>query len=207
MNQIKETDFFKLIDGRDCHLVQDIVDEGHSAEERKSLTLKSRINEFAVTIEKGLDYQVVVNNTSKKTACKINFEKLNLRRKTIGTAGELLVLDYENERLKQYGSSRMAEHVADTQGDGLGYDIKSYDDRGAEMHIEVKTTKANISDGFYLSAREFEASQETDYQYKIYRVFGFDDIKKEAKIAIYDGSTIIKKFELKPVSYKVLHKK
>lgn len=55
----------------------------------------------------------------------------------------------ENKKLQRLNLKKVAEHVAITQGDGLGYDIKSYDENGNEIYIEVKTTTQNFGTSFY----------------------------------------------------------
>ena len=37
-------------------------------------------------------------------------------------------------------SPTKSDHVAATQGDGLGYDVRSFDETGRDRFIEVKTT-------------------------------------------------------------------
>jgi hypothetical protein len=60
-----------------------------------------------------------------------------------GTQGEKLVDDYERAWLRQHGRYDLASRVqwtARDNGDGLGYDILSFDLDGQERYIEVKTT-------------------------------------------------------------------
>lgn len=67
-----------------------------------------------------------------------------LRNASLGAAGEKFVFEVEHQRLWEAGKRRLAEkteHVAATQGDGLGYDIASSEGSGRERFIEVKTTR------------------------------------------------------------------
>ena len=65
----------------------------------------------------------------------VNYLKREARNSSLGLAGEKFVLDVEHRRLWELGLRSLAErieHVARTQGDGLGYDIVSYDADGRE---------------------------------------------------------------------------
>ena len=65
------------------------------------------------------------------------------------------------------------EWVSDTQGDGAGYDIRSFDDNGAEMFIEVRTTNGPEATAFYISVNELRCSEERGAAYWLYRIFDF----------------------------------
>ena len=72
---------------------------------------------------------------------KIDFNKKNKNRKIIGDKREFFVLEHEKDKLIKIGREDLAnhiEHISKTQGDGNGYDIKSYDKDGNEIFIEVK---------------------------------------------------------------------
>ena len=94
----------------------------------------------------------------------------------LGRQGEKFVLDLERRRLRDGGRTDLeprVEWVSDTQGDGAGYDIRSFDDDGAEMFIEVKTTKGPEATAFYITANELRCSQERGPSYRLYRIFDF----------------------------------
>lgn len=129
-----------------------------------------------------------------------DYDKLNQTRRTIGKAGEVLVLNYEFEKLA--GTPYKPEYIAETQGDGTGYDIKSYDTDGNEIWIEVKTTTSNKIDGFYLTENERCVAENNQEKYKIYRVYNLNKKTKTANIQIFNN-IIGEDFELKPKSYQV----
>lgn len=84
----------------------------------------------------------------------INFIEKNIEAKRIGDLGELWVYEQEKVKLTTNGLSKLADkvkHVPNTDGDGAGYDIESYDLRGNKIFIEVKTTKNNFNSTFYIS--------------------------------------------------------
>ena len=74
----------------------------------------------------------------------VNYLEMEARNRSLGAAGEEFVLRFEQARLLAAGQDRLAgriEHVAQTRGDGDGFDILSFEPSGAERLIEVKTTK------------------------------------------------------------------
>lgn len=92
----------------------------------------------------------------------------------LGSAGECWVVKSERKRLADLGRHALAnavEHVAKTRGDGLGYDVLSFEEDGTERHIEVKTTRYGISTPFFLQASELEHSREVPDLFKLYRLF------------------------------------
>jgi len=105
----------------------------------------------------------------------VNYLEREARNASLGLAGERFVLDVEHRRLWELGLRSLAErieHVATTQGDGLGYDIISYDENGRERLIEVKTTAFGSMTRFFASAKEVSVS-DTREEFHLYRVFKF----------------------------------
>lgn len=98
------------------------------------------------------------------------------------------------------------ELVSRTQGDGLGYDIVSYTPEGQEVYIEVKTTKQNRVDDFYITPNEIEASKKYGDRYKIYRLYALKMAEGSTNLKIYSGpfnENGDSLFKLEPVSYRV----
>ncbi|MHB8837511.1 MAG: protein NO VEIN domain-containing protein [Gemmatimonadaceae bacterium] len=97
--------------------------------------------------------------------------------RSLGLAGERAVLAFEHHRLWTAGRRKLAdlvEHVAHTQGDGLGYDIHSFEENGADRLIEVKTTRGGEFMPFFVTRNEYDTSTQHDALYHLYRVFDFD---------------------------------
>ena len=95
---------------------------------------------------------------------------------SLGLAGELLVLAFERQRLISCGCDRLAdrvEHVAKTRGDGLGYDILSFETTGRERLIEVKTTSFAKEMPFYASRNEVACSADHADLFVLMRVYDF----------------------------------
>jgi hypothetical protein len=96
--------------------------------------------------------------------------------RSLGRAGEELVLEYEAQRLHQEGAGRLVgriEHVAVTQGDGLGYDILSFEADGRERLIEVKTTSFGKRTPFFITRNELACSKARFDAYHLYRLYAF----------------------------------
>ena len=100
------------------------------------------------------------------------------RNRSLGHAGELFVLELEALRLHAAGKTSLAdrvEHVSTTQGDGLGYDVLSFEENGRERLIEVKTTAFGELTPFFVSRNELARSTVDAPRYQLYRVFDFRD--------------------------------
>jgi hypothetical protein len=108
------------------------------------------------------------------TSSFTNFVELERERKKIGDHGELLVLKWEEEKLKNLGLKRLPIHEAVTRGDGLGYDILSYDEKGKDIYIEVKTTTGQAGKPFFVTRNELERSRLNSNQFRLYRLYDFD---------------------------------
>lgn len=94
----------------------------------------------------------------------------------LGAAGEEFVMRFERARLLAAGRERLAERierVSNTQGDWLGFDIKSYESDGSDRFIEVKTTRYGKRTPFYVSRNELNTSLEHGERYHLFRVFRF----------------------------------
>jgi hypothetical protein len=117
----------------------------------------------------------------------VNYLECDARNAALGLAGEEFVLRIEHQRLWKAGAGSLAdrvEHVAKSKGDGLGYDIVSYEADGRERLIEVKTTSFGALTPFYASRREVAVSAERAEQYKLYRLFKF---RTSPKVFVLDG--------------------
>lgn len=118
----------------------------------------------------------------------VNYLENETRNAALGLAGEEFVLRLEHQRLWNSGERRLAdrvEHVARTQGDGLGYDIVSYESDGRQRLIEVKTTSFGSMTPFFASRREVAVSAERAEHYKLYRLYKF---RSTPKVYVLDGS-------------------
>lgn len=140
-----------------------------------------------------------------------NYTRREKNKKLIGDIGEEIVLTYEKNRLTQLGRSDLAEkveHISKTKGDGLGYDILSYDivnDTVTEKFIEVKATTGNSTKPFDISSNEVDVSELYSEQYFIYRVFNIHNKMTSASFYVMKGS-VRSNFNLEVTSYKAYPK-
>lgn len=133
-------------------------------------------------------------------AAKRDYLAREAQNRSLGHAGELFVLEFEARRLHALGKPRLAdrvEHASATQGDGLGYDVLSFDVSGRERHIEVKTTSFGKETPFYISRNEIAFSKLSQDSYHLYRLFEF---RKSPKLFDLPG-VIEQHCKLDPVSF------
>jgi len=125
--------------------------------------LKSRVNEKAAA-------------TIQRTAIKRDYLEREARNRSLGCAGEELVMEFEARRLVNENAKKFAdriEHISKSKGDGLGFDILSFDADGRERFIEVKTTAYDAETPFFVSPNEVDFSAENPEQFHLYRLFAF----------------------------------
>ncbi|WP_253659818.1 DUF3883 domain-containing protein [Williamsia maris] len=125
---------------------------------------------------------------------------LEAQNQLLGKAGEEYVVELEMNRLRGEGRidlSECVEHVATTQGDGLGYDVLSFDRAGREKLIEVKTTAFNKYTPFYVTKNEVKRSERDAANYHIYRLF---DFRTQPRIYSVRGA-ISENFELNATTF------
>jgi hypothetical protein len=107
---------------------------------------------------------------------KFNPVERDFRNRKLGREGEELVLHFERERLKQRDRSDLANKIrwiSEEDGDGAGYDILSFDEKGKERFLEVKTTVGSDTTPFYITRNELSLSSERPEAFRLCRVFDF----------------------------------
>jgi len=126
------------------------------------------------------------------------------RNRRLGFAGELAVFEAERQSLLACGRPDLADrliHVAKIEGDGAGYDIKSFTPEGQEKFIEVKTTKGGPQTGFYVSSHEVRFASEHADRYYLYRVFDFDERHATGRMFVQRGD-LGRSFTLTAIQFK-----
>lgn len=142
----------------------------------------------------------VPNKYHKPMPLRKDYLEREARNASLGLAGEEFVLRYEHFRLYNLGQSTLAdkvEHVARTKGDGLGFDILSFETDGRERFIEVKTTSFGKETPFFVSRGEVSFSENHEKDYRLYRLFNFRQSPKMFQLA----GRVVKHCTLSPVSY------
>jgi hypothetical protein len=131
----------------------------------------------------------------------INYLEREARNASLGRAGEELVLAFERNRLDRAGQRNLArdvEHVSITQGDGAGFDIRSFEENGTERFIEVKSTAYGKETPFFVSRNEVDVSRRLHERYHLYRVF---ELRDQARLYTVAGS-LSQAFELRPEIFR-----
>lgn len=117
------------------------------------------------------------------------------RNRQLGKAGEGFVVTFERDRLRRAGREDLASGVrwvSDLDGDGYGYDIRSFETDGQERLLEVKTTCGHERTAFWLTRREVDVAAERSDKYRIRRVFHFHNRAQMFEIAPpLDGSLLM----------------
>jgi hypothetical protein len=106
-----------------------------------------------------------------------DFVRRDAENRRLGRLGEELVVDLERRRLhddvRRPDLARRVEWIADTRGDGAGYDIASFDADESPRLIEVKTTGCGRQFPFIVTSNEVRVSEREAKSYHLYRVFEF----------------------------------
>ncbi len=102
------------------------------------------------------------------------------RNRQLGTDGERLVYETERRRLCGIGRGDLSEQVrwvARDDGDGYGYDIRSFagvgDEPERERLLEVKTTNGTRATPFFITRNELQVSRQCPDTFEIVRLYGF----------------------------------
>jgi hypothetical protein len=117
-----------------------------------------------------------------------NYIEREARNRSLGAAGEELVLAFERARLIRAGCESLAEkieHTSVVKGDYEGYDILSFGEDGSERLVEVKTTKYGQRTPFFVTRNELTTSQKYSTRYHVYRRYTFS---KEPSLYLLPGS-------------------
>ena len=103
------------------------------------------------------------------------------RNRDLGQRGEEYAFENEKRVLWNAGRQDLAHkvrHVSQDVGDGLGYDIHSFDPNGSDRLIEVKTTLGTATTPFFLSENERLVSIERKTHFKLLRLYDFVNVPR-----------------------------
>ena len=124
----------------------------------------------------------------------------DFRNRSLGKAGEEMVFTFERQHLTAQGRADLARKVrwvSQEDGDGAGYDIRSFDHEGSERLIEVKTTNGLQTTPFYLTRNELSFSNERPKEFRICRLYDFSKRPKMFELV----PPIEKLVRLEPLSF------
>lgn len=197
MNTISFSDFTRLVADVNCIPINDdfIPEEKDiSEDELKDLVDKEKKG-FKVCIENEGQKRKKTVNKFTGIAKKIDFDRINKSKSRVGALGEQIVFEFLKQKAEEEGLIKPV-HASKEEGDGLGYDIRYWDKESNEIHVEVKTTTNNYTDGFEMTQNEILASQNPNYKYEIYRIYDLNASKHECNLTVYEGPINDERFVL-----------
>lgn len=134
---------------------------------------------------------------------KLDYEEIHHQNIKLGEAGEKFIFEREKKRVEKYnlGKDKKVIWASKEYGDGLGYDILSYDANGNKKLIEVKTTDGRKDTPFYITNNELQKSIEEEKCFYLYRVYNYDTVNENGGILVYKGS--LEEYCKTPILYKI----
>jgi hypothetical protein len=111
-----------------------------------------------------------------RIARKYDVAERDALNRALGRAGEERVLAHERANLLAAGRTDLAESVrwvSDVDGDGAGYDIRSFDTDGSDRLIEVKTTNGWERTPFHITRNELEVADTLRNDWRLVRLWNF----------------------------------
>ena len=140
-------------------------------------------------------------------ARKIDYISLNRDRSEIGNLGEQFALEWERNRLRElnvpFNVNDEVIHFSKRYGDGAGYDILSRIDNSYQpLYIEVKTTKKDLFEPFFMTLNE-KLFMELYDNVVIYRVYNFDPELNIGEIEIITKIDLNEKYTFDAITFKV----
>lgn len=136
---------------------------------------------------------------------KFNPAERDFLNRQLGYNGEEMIFKFEQQRLRQLDRpdlARKVKWISQEEGDGAGYDILSFDQRGSERFLEVKTTVGSQTAPFYLTRNELSFSKERPREFRICRLYDFSKIPKMFELA----PPLDKFVHLEPLSFEASFK-
>ena len=110
------------------------------------------------------------------TAQKFDVAGRDARNRALGRAGEECVLEHERTSLRAAGRADLASQirwVSDLDGDGAGYDIRSFNANGEARLIEVKTTNGWDRTPFHITRNELAVAEAKRDEWRLVRLWNF----------------------------------
>jgi hypothetical protein len=133
---------------------------------------------------------------------RIDFARRDAANRQLGQLGERFTVEVEKKRLMSFERDDLAakvEWVAVTCGDGVGFDVLSFNEADeSERFIEVKTTGLGKHFPFYVTVNEVRCSDDCPERFHLYRVF---DVSRDPRIYVISGS-LTQACRLEPIVYR-----
>lgn len=189
-----------------------VYDEGFIVDKNHRPAKFSLLNPISNEVIQPNEVTTIKEKTRRFIGRKVDWEKIRDRNNEIGDQGEEFVLEFEIDRLIETLSIDRAkamqnvQHLSRLQGDGLGYDISSINDDGSPRYIEVKTTKGDFNQPFFMSENERRFFEEYGDSAFIYRVYNFDKEARHGDVRIITSSELFSDFNFDTTTWKVTPK-
>jgi hypothetical protein len=170
----------------------------YNIEEPQKLRLTSR----SPTSKNGPLERTGVTKDEFRNRVNIDYAERDKKNAALGLKGEELVVTYEKEVLFHAGRKDLSgkvTHVSVVEGDGAGYDIRSYTAEGEVKHIEVKTTNGDIDTDFFISPNEINFAKSTSDTFYLYRIF---NCSTQPEFYI-ERANFINEFEAIPTGFRM----
>ena len=209
MNAITEAEFWSIVDGQNCIAAENYVKGKEAEVSPEDEVLEERpADDFTLELTEPSSGGNGHRGHSKKVKVgrHKDYGKLQEQKNKIGELGELIAFNYIYDEMRQAGIDKAPVHVSKDEGDGLGYDIRSWNKQGILIKNEVKTTTGKSKDGFDITPNEIAVSREENIVYRIIRIYNLAPKKGTAKICIYEGPITSQDYELVPTAYRAYKK-
>ena len=159
-------------------------------------------------VPKGLEFKKTLE---KRVGVKRDYISQQKSQIINGNDAEKIVLQLEKKRLLNIPELSLRandiKHVSQELGDGLGYDILSFDmidGQVSELYIEVKSTQNDVTTPFFMSPNEIAFAREKQKQFRIYRLFKGISGKWDYYILDNPFSVTGEKVQTEPINFLVL---
>lgn len=194
--------------GIDSNQISDEIESFNSIDESNNIgNLDNETGEIKISTIIPSSKKMGVSKSDFKATKAPDYAAKEIKNKKLGLIGEKLVLNYEINQLLSHGLEDLANkvvHTSEIEGDGAGYDIKSFDDFGNIKYIEVKTTRGSINTDFYMSPREILFSKKHPEKFYLYRVFDLDE-QNNGEFYVFKGD-IEENFNKTPTGFRLSKK-
>jgi hypothetical protein len=126
----------------------------------------------------------------------------------LGHLGECIVFALEKQRvLNELGEeyAKQVTHVSLEEGDGAGYDIRTFRREPSgiiKKYLEVKTTTGDVNTPFFISKNELDFADAHRDQFEIVRVHSLNHAKHKCLQYRLNATDLLEAYKI-PVNYQV----
>jgi len=154
-----------------------------------------------------IDLDNINHKIKKRKVIKLNWLELSKSKIDAGHFAELLILREEQSYLNDFGSEHLKPvHSSVIFGDGLGYDIQSFNSKGKKIYIEVKST-VKYTKRIHISPNEIKTMKQNRNNYFIKRVFNVDNSNMTYETETISANDFLNLFKFIPSNYIAVPKK